>query len=64
MDSRTRTAFGGSYKSSKEVYYMNYNRVFVGTYPNTEGAETNYQDIVKDLYIVPEQDRDPNEGGN
>ena len=42
---------------------MNYNRVFVGTYPNTECAETNYQDIVKDLYIVPEQDRDSNEGG-
>jgi hypothetical protein len=63
MDSRTRTAFGGSYKSSKEVLYMSHNRVFVGTYPNTERAETN-QDIVKDLYIVPEQDRGSNEGGN
>jgi hypothetical protein len=41
---------------------MSHNRVFVGTYPNTEGAETN-QDIVKDLYIVPEQDRDSTEGG-
>jgi hypothetical protein len=57
-----RTAIGGSYKSSKEVYYMSHNRVFVGTYPNTEGAETD-QDIVKDLHIVPEQDRDSNEGG-
>jgi hypothetical protein len=42
---------------------MSHNRVFVGTYPNTEGAKTN-QDIVKELYTVPEQDRDPNEGGN
>ena len=41
---------------------MSHNRVFVGTYPNTERAETN-QDIVKDLYIVPEQDRDSTEGG-
>jgi hypothetical protein len=41
---------------------MNYNRVFVGTYPNTEGAESN-QYIVKNLYIVPEQDRGSNEGG-
>ena len=42
---------------------MSHNRVFVGTYPNTEGAETN-QDIVRDLYIVLEQDRGSNEGGN
>jgi hypothetical protein len=41
---------------------MSHNRVFVGTYPNTEGAEAD-QDIVKDLHIVPEQDRDSNEGG-
>ena len=41
---------------------MSHYRVFVGTYPNTEGAETN-QYIVKDLYKVPEQDRDSNEGG-
>jgi hypothetical protein len=41
---------------------MSHNRVFVGTYPNTEGAETN-QYKVKDLYIVPEQDRGSNEGG-
>ena len=42
---------------------MSHNRVFVGMYPNTVGAETS-QDIVKDLYIVPEQNRDLNEGGN
>jgi hypothetical protein len=42
---------------------MSHYRVFVGTYPNIKGAETN-QDIVRDLYIVPEQDRDSNEGGN
>ena len=42
---------------------MSHDRVFVGAYPNTEGAETNYQDIVRDLYIVPEQDRGSNEGG-
>jgi hypothetical protein len=41
---------------------MSHNRVFVRTYPNTEGAETN-QGIVKDLHIIPKQDRDPNEGG-
>ena len=41
---------------------MSHYRVFVGTYPNTEGAETN-QDIVKDLHIVPEQDRGSNERG-
>jgi hypothetical protein len=61
MDSRTRTAFGGSYKPSKEVWYMSHNRVFVRTYPNTEGAETN-QGIVKKWHIIPEQDRDSNEG--
>ena len=62
MDSRTRTVIGGSYKPSKEVWYMSYNRVFVRMYPNTEGAETD-QDTVEDLHIVPEQDRDSNEGG-
>jgi hypothetical protein len=41
---------------------MSHNRVFVGTYPNTKGAEAD-QDIVEDLHIVPEQDRDSNEGG-
>jgi hypothetical protein len=41
---------------------MSQNRVSAGTYPNTEGAGTD-QDIVEDLHIVPEQDRDSNEGG-
>jgi hypothetical protein len=41
---------------------MSHNRLFVRTYPNTEGAETD-QDIVEDLHIVPEQDPDSNEGG-
>lgn len=62
MDSRTRTAFGGSYKLSKEVWYMSHIRVFVRMYPNTEGAETD-QALVKDLHMIPGQDRDSNEGG-
>ena len=41
---------------------MSHNRVFVGTYPNTEGAETD-QALVKDLHMIPGQDRDSNEGG-
>jgi hypothetical protein len=63
MNSRTRTAIGGgSYKPSKKVWYMSHNRVFVRTYPNAEGAETD-QDMVKKLHIIPEQDRNSNEGG-
>ena len=62
MDSRKRTAIGSSYKPNKEVWYMSHNRVFVRMYPNTDGAETD-QALVKDLHMIPGQDRDSNEGG-
>ena len=48
MESRTRARIG-SFKPSKEVLQVSHNGVFVGTYPNTEDTDTDY-DIANDLH--------------